>query len=346
MKILIDLSKLSDLNCGLGQVALNFGKTISKVTSEFLDVSFLVPKEFIGYFGSDINYYTYKNIDRNGFDIWHCIHQNPTILPGVDTKLIITIHDLNFLDEKSDRKAIRKLKKLQELVDKSSHLVFISEYSKKVTLENLDYLGKTSVIYNGVTTDKESSSSSSSKLISDKFFFTIGVFKEKKNFHVLLPVMEHFPDHKLVIAGDNKGSYYKKIKKIGKRLGIMNQIIFTGIISEKGKTWYYKNCDSFLFPSLHEGFGLPIIEAMQNGVPVITSNCSALPEIGGGFSFIFNDFKEISIRKQIELGIESYNKDSKFISDAILFSNSYTWSNIINSDIKLIYNLDEASKTI
>ncbi|PLX08681.1 MAG: hypothetical protein C0596_05090 [Marinilabiliales bacterium] len=160
---------------------------------------------------------------------------------------------------------------------------------------------------------------------ADKFFFSIGVFKAKKNFHVLIPVMKHFPEHKLIIAGDTKGSYFKELKKLAKKEQVENQILFPGIISEKEKTWYYQNCDAFLFPSLYEGFGLPIIEAMRNGVPVITSNKTSIPEVGGGFTFIFKSFDEIDIKTQINTGINTYETDPEIKTQAIEFSKKYSW---------------------
>ncbi|MDD2387870.1 MAG: glycosyltransferase, partial [Bacteroidales bacterium] len=246
-RILIDLNKLSNLNCGLGQVALNFGKTLSEVETN-LELNYLVPTEYVGFFGNKINYYTSKSIAdvKNEFNLWHCIHQEPLILPNDSTKLLITIHDLNFLGEKNNRKAAKRLKKLQTLVNRADKLTFISEFSKKVALNNLKYdKDKTFVIYNGVNTSLEEEKP---KVHPDKFFFSIGVFKLKKNFHVLIPVMKHFPEYKFIIAGDTTGKYYKNLKKLVNKHNLENQILFPGIISEQEKTWYYRNCEAFLFP--------------------------------------------------------------------------------------------------
>ncbi|MDD4148929.1 MAG: glycosyltransferase family 1 protein [Bacteroidales bacterium] len=333
-KILIDLNKLSNLNCGLGQVALNFGKTLSEVETN-LELNYLLPNEYVGFFGDKINYYTSKTIAaaRNKFDLWHCIHQEPVILPDDDTKLLITIHDLNFLGEKNDRKAANRLKKLQNLVNRADKLAFISEFSKKVALDNLKYhRDKTSVIFNGVNT---SSSEQKPEIYSEKFFFTIGVFKPKKNFHVLIPVMKHFPDYKLIIAGDAKGSYYKELKKLAKKENLEEQILFPGIISEQEKTWYYRNCKAFLFPSLYEGFGLPVIEAMQNAVPVVTSDKTVMPEVGGGFTFIFKDFDENTIKTTIEKAILKYQNDIEFKLDAVKYAQEYTWERNVTEYLQI-----------
>ncbi len=334
-RILIDLNKLSNLNCGLGQVALNFGKTLSEVETN-LELNYLVPTEYVGFFGKKINYYTAKSIAdvKNEFDLWHCIHQEPLTLPDDSTKLLITIHDLNFLGEKNNRKAAKRLKKLQTLVNRADKLTFISEFSKKLALDNLKYdKDKTFVIYNGVNTSLEEEKP---KVNPDKFFFSIGVFKLKKNFHVLIPVMKHFPEYKLIIAGDTSGKYYKKLKKLVKKHNLENQILFPGIINELEKTWYYRNCEAFLFPSLYEGFGLPVIEAMQNGVPVVTSDKTVLPEIGGAYSFVFEDFDECTIKTKINEAILKYQNNTEFKTDAIKYANEYTWARNIKEYL-LIY---------
>lgn len=335
-KVLIDLLKLSNLNCGLGQVALNFGKALCESYSIF-DLNYLVPKNFVGYFGDSVNYFTPKTIKKSlsAFDLWHCIHQEPKFLPAKDTKLLITIHDLNFIGEKSERKSAVRLKKLQNLADRTDKIVFISDFSRKTALENLNYpTDKTTLIYNGVTT---SGDFDEPRLKFDKFFFSIGVFKPKKNFHVLIPLMKHFPDHKLIIAGENKGSYYKQLLQLSKKDDVDDRVLFPGIISEEEKTWYYKNCEAFLFPSLHEGFGLPVIEAMQNGTPVITSDKTSLPEIGGGFSFIFHSFDEITIKETILQAIKKHSSDTEFNKNAIAYARQYNWNKNASEYLEL-YN--------
>ena len=72
-----------------------------------------------------------------------------------------------------------------------------------------------------------------------------------------------------MIAGVTHQPWYqRKIEEEAKRLGVTERVIFTGAISENDKYWYYQNCTAFVFPSIAEGFGLPVIEAMYFGKPV------------------------------------------------------------------------------
>ncbi|MDD3860827.1 MAG: glycosyltransferase family 1 protein [Bacteroidales bacterium] len=338
-RILVDLSKLSNLNCGLGQVALNFGKTFSETQTEF-EKHFLVPKDYVGFFGNkELFYHTKSNINKlikeDYFDLWHSIHQDPDILPPASTPVLMTIHDLNFLEEKNSSKSKKRLQKLQKKVDVSSHFAFISEFSKKIAIENLNFGEKSKeVIYNGVAT---SNAKSNPLNIDADFFFTIGVLKPKKNFKVLIPMMRYFPEYKLVIAGDKKGNYYKELVKTAKKENVLSQIIFTGTISEAEKNWYYQNCKAFLFPSLYEGFGLPVIEAMRFGVPVIISANSSLPEIGSTHAFYFSEFSPEVMYKTIKESLVKFSENPDLKTAEIDYSLQFDWKTNVKSYLNL-YN--------
>ncbi len=336
-KILIDLLKLSNLNCGLGQVAFNYGKNLAKANTEF-ELHFLVPREFENQFGSEnIIYHTKsglkKYLKKNKFDLWHCIHQDPDIMPEAGTKILMTIHDLNFLGEKSERKSRKRLQELQKRVDKCSDFAFISAFSKNVACSNLNFdAKKTDITYNGViTVEKETNPLK----FSGEFFFSIGVLKPKKNFHSLIPVMKFFPEIKLVIAGDKSGSYYKELVKTANREGVAKQVVFVGTISEEEKTWLYRNCKAFLFPSLYEGFGLPVIEAMRNGAPAIISNSSSLPEIGGEHAFYFNSYLPESMFEVIEDSLDKFSKNPELRNSQISYANNFTWKKNVECYLNL-----------
>ena len=87
------------------------------------------------------------------------------------------------------------------------------------------------------------------------------------------------PDLKLVLGG-KKDVLYERIEQLLKRQGVVN-VMFTGFVSEGQLRWLYENCAAYVFPSLSEGFGLPGLEAMIHGAPVVSSNATCLPEIYG-----------------------------------------------------------------
>jgi glycosyltransferase involved in cell wall biosynthesis len=131
----------------------------------------------------------------------------------------------------------------------------------------------------------------------------------KKNYHSLLPLLQHDVNLELVISGRiDDVDYYNDILSQAKKLNVRDQVRLTGQISEQEKSWYFKNCNAFVFPSKAEGFGLPVTEAMSEGKPVFLSSSTALSEIGGEAAFYFSDFTPQNIHEQFDAGMKQYKK--------------------------------------
>lgn len=133
------------------------------------------------------------------------------------------------------------------------------------------------------------------------FFLYVGVIKERKN---LLNIIKGFyefkkedkSDFKLVVAGSGNGAYYKEVLSFVEENNLKEEVIFLGFVNDNQLSFLYKNAKTFIFPSLIEGFGMPVLEAMDCGLPVITSIDSALSEVAGGSALLVDpkDPKEIS----------------------------------------------------
>ncbi len=139
-----------------------------------------------------------------------------------------------------------------------------------------------------------------------KFIFSIGTVLPKKNFHVL-PALLKNNDYELVIAGNIDKTYGEKITEAAKLHGVSDRLTLTGPVSEEDRYWYYTHCMAFAFPSLAEGFGLPVVEAMHYGKPVFISTLTSLPEIGGDMAYYFNDFDAAHMQAVFEKGMQHYN---------------------------------------
>lgn len=122
-----------------------------------------------------------------------------------------------------------------------------------------------------------------------KYFYTVSQLIPHKNLETLLWVMEKIVKenqdlpHILVITGIS-GNASGQIQKIIKDKHLEQNIILTGYIDEATKIALYKNCEIFLYPSIFEGFGMPPVEAMALGKPVITTKCASLPEVTQGMA--------------------------------------------------------------
>ena len=117
-----------------------------------------------------------------------------------------------------------------------------------------------------------------------------------------MPALLAGNDRLLVIAGITQSELYKqKIIQEAIKHQVEKRVIFTGSISENDKQWYFKNCEAFVFPSLTEGFGLPVVEAM------FLSTHTSLPEIGGSVAYYFNSFDKEDMQQTIRQGLQHYH---------------------------------------
>lgn len=298
--VLIDLSLLKCYNSGLCNVANSFASGFSQLNEKDFAFNFLVPRQFVGQFGDAVNYTRIRKWQKRiplllpRVDIWHSTYQfYRAARISRKTKQILTIHDLNFLYEKRPSRIGAYLKDMQRKIDRATVVVAISQFVADDIARNLDIKNKPlKVIYNSVDRlDNDEGQQPQFVDTSKPFFFTIGQIRAKKNFHVLLDVMKHFPDINLYICGGEEGREYGQF--ISRRIaseGIGNAVL-TGAISEQEKVWMYRHCEAFLFPSKFEGFGLPMLEAMQFGKTVFASSMTSLPEVAGGHAFIWENFE-------------------------------------------------------
>lgn len=352
-RMLIDLSELKDLYRGLGQVALAYGEYFKnhyrKSQSDY-KITLLMPKEMFGMFGEEVSYLDSKHPLRilhrwffPQFDIWHSTHQlsrfKPPFLRSAKTKVILTIHDLNYLYETQGARRRRKHARLQRKVHRADMLICISQFVKQEVERNLELNGKgCRVIYNGVTDISLEPSSKPKTDIKKPFFFSIGVFRRKKNFHVLLDMMKLMPDKQLYLAGIATTDYGEYIQSRIRDEGVHNVHVL-GSVSAKEKVWLFSHCEAFLFPSLFEGFGLPVIEAMQFGKPVFSSKETSLKEIGGEFAYFWDSFNAEEMKSLIEESLDVFYSDEKLQSDMKEYAFSFTYEKHFEQYGKIYKNL-------
>ena len=244
----------------------------------------------------------------NQFDLVHFTNQYCKLNPNrVKAKKVLTIHDMNPVHEKSrsPQRYDKYLRRLGGYIDACDRVVVISNFVAKDVIEHYPQAtNKLSVIYNGA--DKLTMPPDHTPVYkpSCKFLFTIGSLAAKKNFHVL-PALLKNNDYELIIAGKITG-YQEKILEEAAKYNCTDRVIIPGLISDEDKAWYYKNCEAFLFPSIAEGFGLPVIEAMHFGKPVFLSKHTSLPEVGGDAAWYFDNFEPGAMQATFIKGLQEY----------------------------------------
>ena len=173
------------------------------------------------------------------------------------------------------------MRQIQEQIARASAVGFISQHARNLAGEHLDFAGKIQrVIHNGVEKPQAGNKPAWFNF-TRPFLLSVATVEPHKN-HIVLPdMMRRLPELALVVAGNRKRGCAEKIEKKIQRGGLSDRIILPGIVSDSEKAWLLEHCAGFVFPSLREGFGMPIVEALHFGKPTFCLQNSALPEVGG-----------------------------------------------------------------
>lgn len=237
---------------------------------------------------------------------------NFCIPPGVKGKKIVTIHDMAFRDCKETvRLKTRLMLKLTiaKSIRRADAIIAVSEFVRQKIEEYYSFSrGKVYVVPNGVdrerfrvlNQEKEKQQLCNVKrkygIGEQKYFLYLGTIEPRKNLVRLLQAYRVFLDEYseqqvpvLALAG-GKGWLDEKIYQEVQRKCLADKVVFTGYVEDNDVPILLGGAEIFCFPSLYEGFGLPVLEAMACGVPVLTSNTTSLQEIAEGAAVTVNPF--------------------------------------------------------
>ena len=225
----------------------------------------------------------------------------PLFLPSRGKK-VITVCDLFFLEhpELADKQARRNFaQSVGRAVRRAEAVVTISEYSRSVILERLAAdpakikaipLGLDPVFFEEPAAE-ELAATRRTLGLPGRFLLFVGAFEPRKNLTGLVDALKILGSRSepipLVIAGRRGGDYENVLARI-RQTGLENRVRSIGYVPEPELRRLYRLAEVFMFPSLAEGFGLPILEAMASGVPVAASRTSAMPEVGGEAALYFD----------------------------------------------------------
>lgn len=317
--IIIDCERMKHRDTGLYHYCKELSLALVKQPKE-CSIDFYVPESAIGFVNAPTNYQQQKwwhkifNPVASKYKVWHCTYQSSNYFPSNSgVKKILTIHDLNFMydERKSAEKKKKYLKQVQRHIDQSTYITAISKFTLDCVRQHLDLGSKPSaVIYNGCNLPAADLIFTKPACInfSNPYIFSIGTIALKKNFHVL-PALLKGNNYYLVIAGINQDNdYLNTIFEEANKHGVQDRLVMAGSVTDAEKFWLLQNMLAFAFPSISEGFGLPVIEAMHFGKPVVLSTHTALPEVGGDAAYYFPSFDAVSMQTALNDALEHYSQ--------------------------------------
>ena len=351
MKIAIDIRTAAGEKAGKGCYTFNIVQHL--LTLDHKNEYFLYTKEQVAGFEQFKNVQMYQ-IKASGL-LWHYavardVKKNdvdlffapgsfiiPTLLPK-NIKTIVTVHDLvAFLFPQGHNKKAVLIEKLflRRAVKRADKILAVSENTKGDLLEKFNNLeGKielipcaASEIFKPVDKSKLLDFAKQTNLPKN-FFLAVGTLEPRKNYLNLIKafslVEKQFPNFHLVIVGQ-KGWDYEEIFQEIKTHYLQKKVHVLGYLSNTSLLNLYNLAKALVFPSFYEGFGLPPLEAMQSGCPVIASNCSSIPEVVGDCAILIDPESHTEIAGAMIKVIQNEKLREDLIQKGVSQAKKFSW---------------------
>ncbi len=284
-----------------------------------------------------------KQIIKTGADLVHFgMAQQPIRYKG---DAITTIHDLttlrfnnpdkNYLVFKFKQYVYGKVIKIA--VNKSKYVITPSEYVKKDLINYTGVSGNKIKVTHEAADFIESDAKQFSKLVNKDFIMYIGRPTPHKNLKRLIEahqlLLKDNPELYLSLSGKIDNNYLRIKKWVNKKK--FNKIIFTDFLEDSELKWMYQNTRAYVFPSLSEGFGLPGLEAMVHGAPVVSSDATCLPEIYGDAASYFNPLDISDMYEKINKVINDQEFRERLIKKGYIQSKKYSWEKMARETLDI-----------
>ena len=287
-----------------------------------------------------------KDIVNDKLDIYHGLsHELPAGIEKTGIPTVVTIHDLIFKRFPEYYKATDRAiyeRKFKEACEVADLVIAISEQTKKDIIQffNIDEK-KIRVVYQSCSSifHQEINKMMLMKVrvkyqLPERFLLNVGTIEKRKNALLIIKALKKLDENiPLVIIG-KKTPYIDEIKQYLMKNDLEHRVIFHHTISFDELPIIYHLSSAFIYPSRFEGFGIPIIEALQCGVPVIAATGSCLEEAGGPNSIYINPDDEVELAKAINKILSENN--SERISAGVTYASKFNHKQIA-SDLMKVY---------
>ncbi len=283
-------------------------------------------------------------------DLLWCPHFNIPLLPVKTNKIATTIHDVNHLALSKDTSFVknRYAKMLYDnAVIKSQKIITVSNFSKSELLKYTEVdASKMAVIHCGVNSSFFKKATINPIELPKRYILFVGNVKPHKNLITLLKAYNELQNdlkqkYDLVVMGKREGfiSSDRKALEYIETNNLSDKIFFTGYVDDNLVPLVYKNATLFVFPSYYEGFGLPLLEAMVSGVPVISSNAASLQEVGGDSVVYFNPDNTNELKEKMKFFLEGDSIRNQYIEKGFNRIQLFSWEKAAKLHVEIFKKL-------
>jgi glycosyltransferase involved in cell wall biosynthesis len=252
------------------------------------------------------------------------------------SKVILTLHDVlpltipNYFA--SERAELAYRKRVQNDLDRSDLVLTISKFSKKQILRNFKVDARLVVIYYAPTVQKSSGYVTAPSKSYHDYFLYVGGYHKRKGIESMLKIFIELHEReklqsKLLLVGNARYYYPPELKKLLNQGQRKNAVAELGYVPDSVLANLYANAKALIYPSKFEGFGLPPLEAMALGCPVITTKCTAIPEICGDAVYYIDPENEEAFRSSLIDVEKNLELRDKLARKGLEQAKKFTWDN-------------------
>lgn len=289
------------------------------------------------------NFYIPSYINNHSINLYHVPQNGIGINPNINTLNVVTIHDLipYVLPQTAGPKYLKNfLSDMPKIIENADGIITVSDYSKKDILKFFPSFPPERIFVTPLAANDNFKPLNKTKALQDvqkKFNFTgdyimyIGGFSSRKNVLSLVNVFNEISSSlndstKLLIVGSLRDEGLK-LKEYTNTLAQKENIIFTGFVEESYLPTIYNGCKLFVYPSIYEGFGLPPLEAMTCGTPVLASDITSIPEVVLNKEMLFDITRDSDLKEKLLTILNSPDLLDLLSKSALEISSKFTWEN-------------------
>lgn len=348
-RVLLSLDKLRERNSGLERFSLHLARALGQAAPDDFDLVFMAPRRRWGdlagtgarleplwlfnkaRYQAPLNRFIpvpVRSWGRPRYDVWHALAQDAKFLP-LDPRIpvVLTLHDLTVRRMQSGEELAQTMRHFQANVDRASIIVTGSHFAANEIRQHLRLGEKPiEVIYHGLTLELTGPSHPPADIPADRFLVALGRVVQTKNLHSLIDMLAQMPERKLLIVGDDTDPYAAELRKRIADAGLNDRVQVLGPVSDAERLWLFQHADALLQPSLAEGFGLPVLEAMACGTPVFLARRTSLPEVGGELAFYWDEFEPDAMATVFQRGMTIVAADPTYPDRLVAHAATFSWA--------------------